>query len=193
MLMLEVESPSGAKVVPLSFTTKGYNLVATMAGEESDIECQGWIDGNSLRFYYSRTTDEGEFVAKYTGHVAGDLMGGEVDMGEMGKTKWKATRGTFKGIDLSGTWTMKMEGDSPSGQENVEITFSQDGPTLIASMKGDSGQVDCEGFIAGNALRFYYTRGDFVAKYTGHVGGDVMGGEVDLGEQGKTAWKATRN
>jgi hypothetical protein len=35
---------------------------------------------------------EGDFVAKYTGHVAGNLMGGEVDMGEHGKTTWKATK-----------------------------------------------------------------------------------------------------
>jgi hypothetical protein len=64
-------------------------------------------------------------------------------------------------------------------------------------MMGASGDVDCEGFIKGNALRFYYIRptaeGEFVAKYTGHVGDDVMGGEVDLGERGKVPWKATRN
>lgn len=200
-LSMEGESPSGQEDVPMTFTADGHELVATMKGEKSSVECQGWIDGNKIRFYYIRPTAEGEFVAKYTGHVAGDLMGGEVDMGEMGKTEWKATRGPARGIDqgidLSGGWTLSMKGESLSGQKDVPVTFIAEGNTLVATMEGEKSDVDCQGWIEGNKIRFYYVRptadGEFVAKYTGHVGGDVMGGEVDMGEQGKTTWKATRN
>jgi hypothetical protein len=196
-MTMEGESPSGQETVALTFERDGHNLAATMMGKQGKVECRGYIDGNRLRFYYIRPTEEGEFVAKYTGHVAGDLMGGEVDMGEQGKTKWRATRGPDKGIDLAGEWTMTMEGESPSGEESVKLTFRQEGPSLAVTMASERGEVDCEGWIEGNALRFYYIRptaeGEFVAKYTGHIGGDLMGGEVDLGQHGKTAWKATRN
>lgn len=192
ILTMEGDSPSGRDSVLVNFAVDGYRLVATMKGEESDVDCQGWLDENRVRFYYVRDGHDGEFVAKYTGHVAGDLMGGEVDLGGQGKTKWRAVRGGSKGTDLSGTWTMTMEGESPSGQGSVKMTFAQQGPSLVATMTNDMGQVECEGYIEGNALRFYYIRGDFVAKYTGHVGGDLMGGEVDMGGESKTTWRATR-
>ena len=196
-MTMEGESPTGEESVGLAFANDGHELVATMKGATGEVPCRGWIDENRIRFYYVRPTEEGEYVAKFTGHVAGDLMGGEVDLGERGMSKWRATRGADKGMDLSGTWTMTMEGDSPSGEEAVDLKFTQEGPSLKVTMMGASGDVDCEGFIKGNALRFYYIRptaeGEFVAKYTGHVGDDVMGGEVDLGERGKVPWKATRN
>ena len=197
IMTMEGDSPSGEENVEVTFEQDGNGLVATMKGKRGEVQCEGWLDGGKIRFYYSRATDSGEHVAKYVGHVHGDLMGGEVEMGEHGKTKWRATRSGDKGIDLSGDWTMTMEGDSPTGVKEVALSFSQSGSSLIATLGTDKGEVECEGHIAGNSLRFYYVRpagGDeFVAKYSGHVGGDVMGGEVDLGEHGKTSWKATRN
>ncbi len=99
--------------------------------------------------------------------------------------------------DLSGKWTLSMEGESPSGQGEVELTFAVDGHRLVATMKGETSDVECQGWLEGNKIRFYYVRptaeGDFVAKYTGHVAGNEMGGAVDLGEHGKATWKATRN
>lgn len=196
-MTMEGESPTGSESVAMTFSGTGQNLVATMKGEHGNVECPGYIDGNQVRFYYTRPTSEGEFTAKYTGHIAGDLMGGEVDMGEMGKSTWRATRSADKGIDLSGTWTMKMEGESPSGAENVALVFHQEGSSLMVTMSSDAGEVESEGWIDGNSLRFYYVRptdkGEFIAKYSGHIGGDVMGGEVDMGDRGKTQWKATRN
>lgn len=195
-LTMEGQSPTGQQSADLTFHRDGHNLVATMKGEKGEVKCQGYVDGNRIRFYYVRPSEKGEFVAKYTGHVAGDLMGGEVDMGELGKTKWRATRGPGKGYDLSGEWLMTMEGESPSGQQSATLTFRQEANNLVVTMVGARGKVECEGWIDGNALRFYYIRpsatAEFVAKYTGHVGGDTMGGEVDMGEQGKTTWRATR-
>ncbi|MEJ2084292.1 MAG: hypothetical protein P8Y44_01265 [Acidobacteriota bacterium] len=196
-LTMEGESPTGAESVDMIFSGAGTSLVATMKGEAGDVDCRGFADGNQIRFYYIRPTEDGEFIAKYTGHVAGDLMGGEVDMGEMGKTTWRATRSPDKGIDLSGSWNMTMEMESPTGADSVDLSFQQEGSSLVVTMTSDAGKTECEGWIDGNALRFYYIRptsdGDFIAKYTGHVGGDVMGGEVDMGERGKTQWKATRS
>jgi hypothetical protein len=196
-MTMEGDSPTGAESVAMTFSGSGQNLVATMKGERGSTECPGYIDGNQIRFYYTRPTAEGEFTAKYVGHIAGDLMGGEVDMGEQGTTTWRATRSAAKGIDLAGSWTMTMEGDSPTGAEDVDLTFRQEASSLIVTMSSAAGEVECEGWIDGNALRFYYVRptaeGEFIAKYTGHIGGDIMGGEVDMGERGKTQWKATRS
>lgn len=197
VMTVEGDSPSGEESIELTFEQDENGMVATMKGEKGEVQCVGWADGGKVRFYYTRATDDGEFVAKYTGHVDGDLMGGEVEMGDHGMTKWRATRSADKGIDLSGDWTMTMEGESPTGVKDVALSFSQDGSSLIATMETDNGQVECEGHIEGNSLRFYYVRPtggeDFVAMYGGHVGGDVMGGEVSMGEHGKTSWKATRN
>ena len=98
--------------------------------------------------------------------------------------------------DLSGVWTMTMEGDSPTAQESIEMTFEVDGESLVAIMKGEGEDVRCEGTVKGNEVRFTYSRatddGTYEALYVGHFAGDLMGGEVDLGEHGKTSWRAIR-
>ena len=75
VLTMEGESPSGQDTLAMTFTLDGYKMVATMKGEESDIECQGWIDGNNIRFYYIRPTAEGDFVPRH-GLEAAELSGG---------------------------------------------------------------------------------------------------------------------
>jgi len=190
------KSPTGENEVGLSFERDGFNLMVTMTGKKGVAKAIGYIDGPEIRFYYIRPTKKGDFVAKYTGHIRGDLMGGEVDMGKQGVTTWKATRGDAPVVDLSGTWKMQMKGDSPSGMHLVDVTFSQEDHNLVATFRGESSDVECEGSIDGRVITFYYVRPtngeQFVAKFTGQLAGAIMGGEVDMGETGKTTWRATR-
>jgi hypothetical protein len=108
-----------------------------------------------------------------------------------------ATRGSAQGADLSGIWTMVVSGDALEGLAQVKVSFNQDGPNLLVTLHAEGGDVECDGFIEGRSIRFYYVRtaedGQLVAKFTGRIAGAVMGGEVDLGELGKTTWRASRN
>ncbi len=77
----------------LHFHQDGPDLVATFTTGDDETVCQGYLDGETLGFEYTRTTGGGETVgASYSGKVAGDMMRGEVDMGAQGKSTWQATR-----------------------------------------------------------------------------------------------------
>ncbi len=77
----------------LHFHQDGPNLVATFATGDQETVCQGYLDGESIGFEYSRTTEGGETLgASYEGRVSGDMMRGGVDMGVGGKSTWQATR-----------------------------------------------------------------------------------------------------
>ena len=107
------KSLTGEKEAMLAFERDGFQLKVAVTSKNG--EAIGYIDGSEIRFYYVRAGKKGDIVAKYTGHVRGDLMGGEVDMGKSGTTVWMARRGSQKKVDLSGTWTLQMQGESPSG------------------------------------------------------------------------------
>lgn len=190
------KSPVGSEA-ELTFQRDGFNLMVTVKGKNGETKSVGYIDGNHLRFYYIRPGKKEDLVAKFSGHVRGDLMGGEVDMGKQGVTTWKATRGGELRVDLSGTWTLQTKAESPGGMNLVKMDFRQEGHNLVVTLHGEKNDVECEGYIDGRIITFYYVRstdGDtFVGKFTGQLAGALMGGELDMGELGKTTWRATRD
>jgi hypothetical protein len=191
------KSPLGVKEATLTFEQSGFNLVVTIQGKSGATRSIGYIDGNHLRFDYVTAGKRADVVSKFSGHVRGDLMGGELDLGKQGITTWKATRGAEQEVDLSGTWTLQMRGESPSGLHLVKMTFRQADHRLVVTLHGEKSDVDCEGYVEGRIITFYYVRHtdreEFVAKFTGQLGGARMGGEVDMGELGKTTWRATQD
>jgi hypothetical protein len=190
-------SPTGDKEAELVIEQDGFSLTVSMRGESGEVECVGYLDGVEIRFYCVAPGKKGDTVVKYGGHVRGDLIGGEVDLGKQGLSTWKATRGPEEGVDLGGTWTLQMRGDSPSGMNLAKMNFRQEGHNLVVTLESERGSVECEGFVAGRLITFFYVRptnGDqIVARFTGQLAGAFMGGEVDMGKLGKTTWRATQN
>jgi hypothetical protein len=195
MTML-TKSPTGDKEATLSFEQDGFSLAVNMKGASGEVDCVGYIDGKEVRFFCVTPGKKGETVAKFRGHIRGDLMGGEVDLGKQ-PTTWKATKGEQPSPDLTGNWTLQMRGESPSGMDRARMSFRQEGHNLVVTLENELGSVECEGFLAGRVITFFYVRatnGDqFVAKFTGQLAGALMGGEVDMGKLGKTTWRATQN
>lgn len=186
------KSPIGESEAEVTFQRDGFSLAVTVEAGGKTVDCAGFIDGDAIRFDYPGKKGP----VKFRGHVSGDLMGG-VAAGDKGDIAWQAWRGTEHAADLAGSWTMVMKGESPSGENMATLTFHQQGNNLIVTMSGARGDVQCDGYIDGSGIRFYYIRdtgsGRFTAKFSGHVGGDLMGGEVEMGERGATTWRATRN
>ncbi len=190
-------TPLGTKAATLTFERRGHELTAVIRGDGVDARCIGYIDNGELHFFYIVPGKKEDLVAKYSGHVRGDLMGGEVDMGKKGVTTWAAVRGEDPGVDLSGRWTLITKGASPSGLRMVKVTFRQEEHRLIVILHGETSEIECDGYVDGREIVFYYVRptddGRFVAKFTGQISGALMGGEVDMGELGKTTWRATQD
>lgn len=191
-------SPIGDKEAELSFERQEFNLQVSLTGAKAgSIQSVGYVDGSELRFYVIRPGRKGDLIAKFTGHVRGDLMGGEIDMGKQGMATWKAVRGPEEGVDLSGTWTLQMKGESPSGMHLVKMNFRQEGHNVVVTLLGEKEDVECDGFVDGRIITFYYVRPtdgeQFVAKFEGQISGAYIGGEVDMGELGKTTFMATRD
>jgi hypothetical protein len=191
------KTPLEADGGSLEFARDGHELKILFRHAGGETDCIGYIDDNQLHFYYIKPERKEDLIAKFSGHVRGDLMGGEIDMGRKGTATWMATRAEELETDLSGTWTLTMKGESPSGMDRVKMRFRQDGPNLVVTLLGEDEEIDCEGYIEGRTIRFYYVRpageGQFVARFTGQMAGAIMGGEVDMGEMGTTTWRASKD
>jgi len=189
-------SPFEDKEATVTFELQGFSLVVRVSGAKGEARAVGYVDGNHVSFYSVKPSRKGDIVARFSGHVRGDLMGGELTMGKQ-VTTWKATRGAEPEIDLSGTWTLQMRGDSPSGLHLVKMSFRQEGHSLVVTLHGESSDVECEGYLVGRVITFFYVRHtdgeDFVARFSGQLAGALIGGEVDMGELGTTTWRATQD
>ena len=154
------------------------------------------MDGDQLRFEHAPPGKKSSLVV-FSGRVRGDLMGGEVDMGPRGKSAWQATREGDEVFDLTGTWTFFQKGLPKDYANLTKLRFSQEGPDLVATFTTGDVETVCRGYLDGERLGFEYSRetaqGTFGGKYSGRVSGDLMSGEVDMGEGGKTTWRATRD
>jgi hypothetical protein len=196
-LSLLEKSPHGFDSAEMTIEVDGHQIVAHLASDQGSVPCVGYVDGQAIHFYYVRPGKKEDTIVRFSGHVRGDLMGGEVDLGKRGSSTWTATRGEDQGVDLTGVWTLQMKGESPSGLDLVKMRFSQERDHVVVTLESELGEVECEGFLDGRTLTFYYVRvtgeSRFVAKFTGQLAGGMMGGEVDLGEHGKTTWRATRD
>ena len=99
------------------------------------------------------------------------------------------------GPDLSGTWAMTIAGKAPPGKGFASLTFGSEGEETVVVLAGKGGELTTPVAIDGDTLRFEHeTPGKkaSVAVFTGSVRGDLMGGEVDMGRRGKSAWQAVR-
>ena len=97
--------------------------------------------------------------------------------------------------DLSGTWTMTIEGKAPPGKNFASLTFSGEGDEISVTMSGKGGELQDRVEIDGDEIRFEHAppgKKASVAVFSGRIHGDLMGGEVDMGKRGKTAWQAIR-
>ncbi|MEJ2084418.1 MAG: hypothetical protein P8Y44_01900 [Acidobacteriota bacterium] len=139
MTML-TKSPTGDKTATLTFEQDGFNLAVNMKGASGDVDCVGYIDGKEVRFFCVGPGKKGETVTKFSGHVRGDLMGGEVDMGKQ-TTTWKATKGEDPTPNLTVSWTLQMMGESPSGLDRAKKTYRQEVHILVVTLENVSGVV----------------------------------------------------
>ena len=99
------------------------------------------------------------------------------------------------GPDLSGTWTMTIQGKAPPGKGFASLAFEGEGEDTVVVLSGKAGELTEPVEIDGDTLRFEHetpAKKAAVAVFTGRVSGDLMGGEVDMGKRGKSAWQAIR-
>ncbi len=99
------------------------------------------------------------------------------------------------GPDLSGTWTMTIQGKAPPGKNFARLTFERDGQQTSLTMRGKGGEAHSTWETDGEGIRFEHVpsgKKTSAAVFSGRVHGDLMGGEVDMGKRGKSTWQAIR-
>ena len=196
-MTIEGKAPPGKGFASLAFEGESEETVVVLSGKGGRLTEPVEIDGDTLRFEHE-TPGKKAVVAVFTGRVRGDLMGGEVDMGRRGTSAWQAVREGGGVFDLSGTWTFFQKGLPRDYANLTKLYFSQEGPDLVATFLTSEEETVCRGSLAGDRVTFEYSRTTgggqtFGASYAGVVSGDVMRGEVDMGEAGKSTWQATRD
>ncbi len=196
-MTIQGKTPPGKNFSNLTFEREGEHTSVTMRGKGGELHVAVEIDGDELRFEHVPPGKKGSVVV-FAGRVHGDLMGGEVDMGQRGKSTWQAVREGDAVFDLTGSWTFFQKGLPRDYTNLTKLHFHQDGPDLVATFTTGDDETVCKGYLDGGTLGFEYSRttggGETVgASYSGKVGGDMMRGEVDMGTQGKSTWQATRD
>ncbi len=98
-------------------------------------------------------------------------------------------------VDVTGVWEMTIQ--IPQGEQTVEATFTQEGEKLKVSMEGPQGYpLEGEGTIKENAVEWALTisspMGEFSLLFTGKVDGEMMTGEVQMGDFGAAGWSAKK-
>lgn len=97
--------------------------------------------------------------------------------------------------DLSGVWSMTIQGKAPPGKNFASMTFERQGEQTSVIMEGKGGELHGACEVVGDQIRFEHAppgKKASVAVFTGRVRGDLMGGEVDMGKRGKSTWQAIR-
>lgn len=195
-MTIQGKTPPGKNYSSLTFEDQGGELVVVMRGKGGELRNAATLDGDALRFEHAPPGKKSSLVV-FSGRVRGDLMGGEVDMGPRGKSTWEAIREGDSVFDLTGTWTFFQKGLPRDYTNLTKLRFSQEGPDLVATFTTGDEETVCRGFLDGDAIGFEYLRetakGTAVGEYSGRVSGDMMSGEVDMGEVGKSTWRATRD
>ncbi len=195
-MTIQGKTPPGKNYSSLTFERSADTLVVVMQGKGGELRNTATLEGDQLRFEHAPPGKKSSLVV-FSGRVRGDLMGGEVDMGKRGTSLWQATREGDGVFDLTGTWTFFQKGLPRDYANLTKLRFHQEGPQLVATFSHGDTETVCEGYLDGDALGFEYSRetpgGTVGGKYGGRVSGDLMSGEVDLGESGKATWRATRD
>ncbi|MCP3956441.1 MAG: hypothetical protein GY719_01170 [bacterium] len=196
-MTIQGKAPPGKNFASLKFDRQGDETVVIMTGKGGELRSACEANGETLRFEHV-TPGKKATIIVFDGRVQGDLMGGEVDMGKRGKSQWQAIREGEGVLDLSGTWTFFQKGLPRDYTNLTKLHFSQQGPNLVATFTTGKEETVCQGYLDGDSLGFEYSRatgdGQTVgANYVGGVSGDMMRGEVDMGEGGKSTWQATRD
>ena len=196
-MTIQGKAPPGKNFGTLTFERDDEGTFVVMHGKGGELRGPCQVDGDQIRFEHTSPGKKGA-VAVFTGRVRGDLMGGEVDMGRRGTSAWEAIREGDEVFDLSGTWTFFQQGLPRDYANLTKLQFTQEGPDLVATFSTGDEETVCRGYLDGDAVGFEYSRvthtGDTVgAAYAGKVGGDMMRGEVDMGQLGKSTWQATRD
>ena len=196
-MTIQGKAPPGKNFASLAFTREGGEISVVMHGKAGELIGAAELDGDRIRFEHAPPGKKAS-IAVFTGRVRGDLMGGEVDMGKRGASAWQAIREGDEVFDLSGTWTFFQKGLPRDYTNLTKLRFHQDGPDLVATFTTADEETVCRGYLDGDTMGFEYSRATqggatIGASYAGKVGGDMMRGEVDMGELGNSTWQATRD
>lgn len=197
MMTIEGKTPPGKNFSSLAFDGEGDELAVILRGRAGELRGACTLDGNEIRFEHAPPGKKSSVVV-FSGSVRGDLMGGEVDMGQRGTSKWEAIRDGAGVFDLSGTWTFFQKGLPRDYANLTKLRFSQDGPELVATFTTGDIETVCRGHLDGDIVDFAYSRplddgSSIEARYRGKLGGDRIQGAVDMGQMGQSTWQATRD
>lgn len=77
------------------FEQDGGNLLGTHAGETTQGDLKGWIEGAEIQFRSAQPLEGAGIHFAFMGKVSGNSMAGEVDLGEYGTARWSARRHTY--------------------------------------------------------------------------------------------------
>jgi hypothetical protein len=87
------KSPRGERVSEIVLVQDGEKLTVNGKDREgNDVKSEGSVKGEEITWTTKRQGPNGEMLIVYKGKIAGKLMSGSTEFGQMGSGEWKAEK-----------------------------------------------------------------------------------------------------
>ncbi|MFN0084614.1 MAG: hypothetical protein ACKVX9_04435 [Blastocatellia bacterium] len=198
---LTYNTPGGARTVTAIFKVEGEKLTGTIKRQAGDAAAEGTAKGKEIHFSYVVRYNDNDLRITMSGTLEGDSMKGVVDFGGAGQDEWSAKRAgaaapraaASAGIDVTGNWNGEVQTDAGSGTPS--FTIKQTGDKLTGRYKGQLGEYDLTGSVAGEKIEFSFKvtgQIEGIVKYSGTTDGKTMKGKVELAGLGEGTFTAKK-
>lgn len=89
---IDIQFVVGSAQHKIFLTAEGHEISGHYIGRLTDSPVQGSVQGNEVQFTGGGKVEAQRLRYNFSGHVQGDHMSGEVDLGEYGSARWTAKR-----------------------------------------------------------------------------------------------------
>jgi len=203
---ITITSPQGSRTMKVTLKQTGDLVKGAVQTQGGELVLDGTVKGGELKLAFTVPFQGNPLLITLTAPADGTALKGAADFGGFAQGDWSARRASASAAaapsaaataatgDFSGDWDVTM--NSPTGTFNFQANVKQSGEKVSGFVKSAQGQVQIEGAVAGNQLKFSYTvpfQGNpLLITMSGKREGDGLKGDADFGGFAQGDWSAKR-
>jgi len=213
---LTIDSPQGARTVPMSLKQDGEKLTGVFKSPGGELPIAGTLTGSDVKLTFTVSMQGNPLDITMTGKVDGESFAGKADFGGFAEGTFSAKRpgaatttapspapapapapspAGGATVGLSGAWEVVLK--TGGGDFPATATITEDGGKVTGTFQTQMGDLPITGTVEGKALKLSMVaktpQGDIPVALTGDLDGDsVVNGKADFGGMGQGEWTAKR-
>lgn len=204
---LTIESPQGARTIPVSLTQDGEKLAGLFKSPAGELPLAGTLTGPDVKLTFTVNMGGTPLDIVMTGKVDGETFAGKADFGGMAEGTFSAKRpdaaaaaapaatapdaaaapmptGNGSSAALAGTWDVTVK--TATGDYTITALLTEDAGKVAGTFQTQMGEMAVSGTHEGHALKLSMVaktpQGDIPVSLTGDVDGDsITNGKAEFG------------